>query len=380
MPSDQPGLRWFASNIMSVGGLEAHSADEIRTLMAGKSVGVGFSMGTERFYMNGSTTPDNLADQFNLMMAYLTAPGFREESKARYEKIIESFYPTLDSTPGGVANRDISRLIRSGDPRFGVPPEEELLGVPMDSLKSWIAPGLTSSAIEIGIVGDVDVDAVIAEVARTFGSLPARAAEKPTYSDAVRVLKFPEGSNRPTILSHAGEPDTALLRIYWPGPDGLDDDMVRQVNLLRSMFRLELNDVLREQLGATYSPSAFTHTPRTYPGYGYVAASIEVNPDDINKAAVEIEKLAARFAAGDLDQDLFERAQKPILENIEESLENNRYWMSVISESQSDPERLERHRRRQDSYDRIALDDIKALASEIFDPAKSVTFHVVPEG
>ena len=379
IPSDEPGLRWFASNIMSVGGLEAHSADEVRTLMAGKSVGAGFSMGTKRFYMGGTTTPDNLTDQLNLMMAYITAPGFREESKARYEKIIESFYPTLDSTPGGVASRDISRLIRSGDPRFGVPPEEDLLNVPMQRLKDWIGPGLQDSAIEIGVVGDVDVDTVIAEVARSFGTLPAREENPREYGADVTTLTFPKGSKRPTVLTHAGEPDTALLRIYWPGPDGRDDHVVRRVNLLQSMFKLELNDVLREQLGATYSPSAFSHTPRTYPDYGYVATSIEVSPDDINVAAAEIEKLAARFAAGDFDQDLFERAIRPIEESVEESLENNRYWMRVIREAQTDPERLERHRRREESYAAITLDDIKSLAAEIFVPERSVTYHVVPE-
>ena len=178
LPEDLPGLRWFAPNIMSVGGLEAHSADEIRTLMAGKTVGAGFSMGTEQFFMSGATTPDNLADQLNLMTAYLIAPGYREESKARYEKMIESFYPTLDSTPGGVASRDIARLIRSGDPRFGVPPEDDLLGVPMERLKSWIAQDLETSAIEIGIVGDVDIDQVIAEVGRTFGALPINVMKK----------------------------------------------------------------------------------------------------------------------------------------------------------------------------------------------------------
>ena len=379
LPGDLPGLRWFAPNIMSVGGLEAHSADEIRTLMAGKTVGAGFSMGTEQFFMSGTTTPDNLADQLNLMTAYLTAPGFREESKARYEKIIESFYPTLDSTPGGVASRDIARLIRSGDPRFGVPPEEDLLGVPMERLQAWIKPDLETSAIEIGIVGDVDIDQVIAEVGRTFGALPKRSDAIPVYADAIRTLKFPAGSNRPTVLSHAGEPDTALLRIYWPGPDGRDDHMVRRINLLQSMFKLELNDRLREELGATYSPSAFSHAPRTYPDYGYFAASIEVDPKDINTAAAEIEKLAAQFAAGEITEDLFERAIRPIQESIEESLENNRYWMGVIGKAQTDPERLERHRRRADSYNAITLDDIKQVAAQVFNPANSVTFHVLPE-
>ncbi len=380
LPVDRPGLRWFAPNIMSVGGLEAHSADDIRTLMAGKTVGAGFSMGTERLYLTGSTTPDDLADQLNLMTAYLTAPGYRPESKARYEKLIESFYPTLDSTPGGVASRDISRLIRSGDTRFGIPDEDELLGVPMDLLKTWIKPSLTDSAIEIGIVGDVDIDAVIAEVGRTFGALPMRAQAKPEYSDDVRKLVFPQGQTRPVKLAHAGEPDTALLRTYWPSPDGTDDMTVRRLNLLQSMFKIRLNDVLREELGTTYSPSAFYSAPRTYPGFGYFAASMEVNPDDIDTAEAQIKKLAAEFKAGELDQDLFDRALAPIIEQVEVSLENNSYWMGVIGEAQSDPERVERHRRRATAYESITLDEVKALAANIFEPSASMTFHVVPEG
>jgi len=53
--------------------------------------------------------------------------------------------------------------------------------------------------------------------------------------------------------------------------------------------------------------------------------------------------------------------------------------MRVIREAQTDPERLDRHRRRADSYGSITLDDIKTLAAEIFVPSRSVTYHVIPE-
>jgi len=50
-------------------------------------------------YMSGATVPENLGDQINLMAAYATAPGYRGEAKTRYDNYIQSFYPTLDSTP-----------------------------------------------------------------------------------------------------------------------------------------------------------------------------------------------------------------------------------------------------------------------------------------
>jgi zinc protease len=173
-------------------------------------------------YMSGATVPENLGDQLNLMAAYATAPGYRPEAKIRYDNYIQSFYPTLDSTPGGVAAKEVERLIRSGDTRFGYPEEEDLINIEMNSLKTWLEPTLSSSAIEIGVVGDVDVEKVIQQVARTFGALPKVDADIPSVKGKDVSLEFPNGSNRPVKLSHAGESGTALLRIYWPAPDGRD--------------------------------------------------------------------------------------------------------------------------------------------------------------
>ena len=79
-PQDLPGFKWFAPNMLALAGLKAHSADDIQTLMAGKSVGSSISFGPERMSISGATVPDNLSDQLNLMAAYATEPGYRSEA------------------------------------------------------------------------------------------------------------------------------------------------------------------------------------------------------------------------------------------------------------------------------------------------------------
>lgn len=378
-PSDLPGFKWFAPNMLGLSGLKAHSADEIQTLMAGKTVGVSTSFGPERMYMSGATVPDNLRDQLNLMAAYATAPGYRMEAKTRYDKYIASFYPTLDSTPGGVAGRDIDRLIRSGDVRFGIPKEDELINIELDRLESWLEPYLKDSAIEIGVVGDVDVDLIIAEVARSFGALPRRKASHVRSDKSVRALKFPQGTQRPVKLMHAGQADTAMLRVYWPAPDGQDAMTARHMGMLSKLFQLRLTEVMREEEGASYSPSAFNFSPRTYPDYGYLGVSLELNPKDIDRISAKVDTIAAEFKAGEFDEDLFERAIKPARESIETSLENNGYWMAVISEAQSDPERLRRHRSRSKVYQNMTVGDLKPLAMTVFEPRKAYRVQILPE-
>lgn len=378
-PKDLPGFKWFAPNMLSLSGLKAHSADDIQTIMAGKSVGTSISFGSRRMYMSGATVPNNLGDQLNLMAAYATAPGYRDEAKTRYDNYIQSFYPTLDSTPGGVAAKEIERLIRSGDSRFGYPEEEDLINIEMSALENWLEPDLKKSAIEIGVVGDVDTEAVIQEVARTFGALAKVEANMPSIEGKDVELEFPKGSPRPVKLSHAGEAGTALLRTYWPAPDGRDVTTSRQVSLLTQLFKLRLTEVMREEEGASYSPSAFSYSPRIYPNYGYIGASLELDPKDIDRMSAKVDEIAAEFRAGVFDEALFERAIKPARERIETSLENNGYWMNVISEAQSDPERLERHRSRYEAYQNMTLEDLKSLAATLFDPRDAYRVQILPQ-
>ena len=378
-PKELPGFKWFAPNMLGLAGLKAHSADEIQTLMAGKTVGVSTSFGPERMYISGATVPENLSDQLNLMMAYATAPGYRPEAKTRYDKYIASFYPTLDGTPGGVAARDIDRLIRSGDPRFGIPKEEDLINIDMSQLENWLDPYLTDSAIEIGVVGDVDIDVIISEIGRTFGALPRRKASHKRSDEKLRTLKFPAGTLRPVVLSHAGEADTAILRVFWPAPDGRDVLTSRRMGMLSEVFQLRLTEVMREEEGASYSPSAFNFNPRTYPNYGYMGVSLELNPKDIDRISAKVDAIAAEFKAGEFDEDLFVRAIKPAIESIETSLENNGYWMGVINEAQTDPDRLERHRSRAEMYQNMTISDLKQLAQSVFVSENAYRVQILPE-
>ena len=378
-PEELPGFKWFAPNMLSLAGLEAHSADDIQTLMAGKSVGTSISFGTRRMYMSGATVPEDLDDQLNLMTAYATAPGYRTEAKTRYDNYIQSFYPTLDSTPGGVAAKEVERLIRSGDARFGYPEEEDLINIEMESLETWLEPDLTGKAIEIGVVGDVDVDMVIQEVARTFGALPKVDADIPSIKGKDVSLEFPTGSQRPVKLSHAGEAGTALLRTYWPAPDGRDVTTSRHVSMIAQLFKLRLTEVMREEEGASYSPSAFSYSPRIYPDYGYIGASLELDPKDIDRISAKVDEIAAEFRAGEFDEAIFERAIKPARERIETSLESNGYWMNVISEAQSDPERLDRHRSRYKAYQNMTIKELQSLAATLFDPKDAYRVQVLPE-
>ena len=92
----------------------------------------------------------------------------------------------------GVAGRDVGRLLHSGDPRYGIPSQAALLGANIEDIKNWLTPQLATGQIEITVVGDVDKDAVIKHVARTFATLPKRKLGHKAYPDMTKIT-FPQG-------------------------------------------------------------------------------------------------------------------------------------------------------------------------------------------
>ena len=367
----------LAGTLMGAGGLEAHSADDISRLMAGKAVGVGFSFGTKSFSISGSTVTSDLTDQFNLLMAQLIAPGYRVQAKARYDKYIESWYPTLDATPEGVAGRDVSKLLRSGDPRWGIPTQSELLGASIEDVTAWLNPQLSSGQIEIVVVGDVDKDTVIAQVSRTFGTLPARTLVHKSYPDMTR-LKFPKGRKEPVTLSHSGDSNRALLQVYWPAPDGTDITRNRRLSVLRSIFSNRLTDIIREDEAAAYSPSAGRSGSRIFENYGYMSASLGLKPEKIEAMINKLDEIAESFQTGGITNDEFERAIQPILENLDSSLESNGYWMGVIGNAQTDSWGLDNFRSRDSAYQNMKLDDLIPLAAQIFKRENAYRVQILP--
>lgn len=377
-PTKDNAMSILASNVMSAGGLEAHSADEIRTLLAGKAVGAGFGFGSQYFYISGSTVPSDLTDQFNLMTAKLTAPGYRAEAKARYVKYIESWYPTLDSTPEGVASRDVSRLLHSGDPRYGIPSLEELLGAQTDDVKKWLTPHLQKGQIEITVIGDIDKEAIVKQVARTFGALPKRKTSLGSYPDMTKIV-FPKGKRRPVSLSHSGDANRALLQVYWPAPDGSDIMVNRRLEVLRSIFSNRLTDIIREDESAAYSPSAGRSGSRIYKDYGYMSASLGLTPEKVPAMIKVVDKIAADFQSGNISDDEFLRAIKPILEGLDTSRESNAYWGRVISTAQTDTWGVDNFRTRDKAYQTMTLDDVLPLAAQIFKAENTYRIQILPQ-
>jgi zinc protease len=376
-PAREPGLGFLAGNLLLLGGLGQHSADDLQRLLAGHTVATNFSVANDAFVFSASTNRADLALQLQLLCAYLTDPGYRPESIRQIQKNLGPFYTQLAHVVEGPLQLEVPRLLAGGDPRFGLPAESDLAARTIGEVRAWLTPEFSQGPLEIAIVGDFDPAATVDLVAGTFGSLPARAA-KPAY-DAQRRVMLPA---RPLTKNYAvpTEIPKGIVQTYWPATDARDVHLARRLTLLASVFEDRLRLKLREQMGGTYSPEAQASLSDTYRGYGLLAAEATVAPDQARAIADAIKGVAADLHKNGVTEEELVRAKQPILTSIRQSQRTNPYWVgTVLASAQEFPEKLEWSRTRLADTESITAAELTVLARRYLDPAKASEFISVPE-
>jgi zinc protease len=277
-----------------------------------------------------------------------------------------------------VQSRDIPRLLRSGDPRYGIPDRDVVESRTLEELRETFSNPLAGGAVELAIVGDVDVETAIAAAAASFGALPERAPASPPL-EAARTLLFPDPTPQPLTLLHAGEPDRALALVYWPGVDDRDIETLRALALAKDVLQLKLTERVREADGASYSPRAFAAFSGVSPGFGYVGVSLDVEPGLVEGYFATVDEIVAAIAAGEVSEDELVRAREPILADIEESLESNGYWVDLAATAQSKPRYLESHRTRAAGYAAVTREDVVDMARRFLRADAAFRVAILPE-
>lgn len=373
----EPGLSVFTSLTYTAGGLGKHSADDLVRILAGKTVGVQFISTLDAFLLSGDTNRDDLTLEFQYLAASIKDPGYRPEAMRVARKRIEDAYIRFAHTAGGPIALHVNNLLAGGDPRFGLPSKDAMLMRSLDEEKAWLAPTLADGALEVSVVGDFDVQAVIDAAARTLGTLPQRQP-RPALDDLRRV-SFPKEPFRKDY-GFDSEIPKSLVGVYWPTGDGMDVHRERRLSMLAEVLNDRLRVRVREQMGSTYAPTVASSASEIFPGYGYMAAIVVTEPSKARQVQDVVVSVAADICSKGVTQDELDRAKNPTMTRVRESERTNAYWITVLNRAQEKPEVLDWARSRSADFQSITKADLDALAAAYLAPDKAsrVIIHPYP--
>lgn len=376
-PKDSPFFDKFAAAVFEGGGLGKHSNDDLQVILAGKNVSSSFAIGEDAFSVSGATTPADFALQCRLMCASITDPGYREEALWQFQKAVPMLMQQLKHTPAG-PQMEMDSWLHGEDSRYGVPTEKKIASYTIAEVKKWLAAPLTKAPMELSIVGDFEPEKILPELLSTFGALAPRELAT-TVPESARKVNFPNAPADKVFTYESKIPQGSAIALWQT--DGLRGHQkeARRLNLLADILGDRMREEIREKLGASYSPNAGFDGSDALENYGMLAAQSIGKPEDVRKLLETMRSEAAGLAENGATADELDRALKPVLGMLKKSLRDNSYWLgTVLSQCQTEPERLDLARGRDKDYESITLEEINALAKKYLGPDKALLITVKP--
>ena len=368
LANEQQALAFVAGQVFDGGGLAAHSADDLRRINAGKQVGVGFGMGDDRFSFSGSTTMEDLLRQCELMCAYLTAPGWRDDSLIQLRRAVPQMFEGLKHQHGGPLSTDFIPGLYENDPRVGLPAMKDILNVEMTDVAAWFNPQFSDGPLELSVVGDIDIDEAISAIAQTFGTLPTRRGAK--SFDERRSMPLALQGSRMEYTIETQVPKSLVFIVY-PMTDGIDTANRRSMSMLEAVLSDRLRLEVRERLGAAYSPGAGSEFSMVYPGDGIIYIQAMSDPDKVETLVEACLATADALAKDGASNEEVERLREPIVNQLRDSRRTNSFWLGAIAESHWRPASLNDVRSVKEFYSTVSAEQISPLAAKYFSRANA---------
>ncbi|HEX8640704.1 MAG TPA: insulinase family protein [Allosphingosinicella sp.] len=368
LPPDRPSLAWLGG-LVGPSGLGDLDLDAMERLLTGRRIGLSFRVDEDAFALGGQTSAADLPDQLRLMAAKLAYPRWDAPLFARFKTAALESFDLHFSSAAARAGREMGRVIRPNDERWRPVEKPEMQAATVEAFRDYFTPLLAQGPVHAIIVGDVELDAAVEAMRRTIAALPSRPSA--TVPPASAALQPPAPNPEPRRFTHEGDPNQAYALIGWSTIGGRDRIRERRaLALAANMSQVRLFDRLREEEGATYSPSASHLSSEAFPNWGIFYAAAELRPDNAERFFRAAREIVADLAANPARPDEFMRAQNPVLSGIERRVATNGYWLEAMENWVEHPEEIESVR----SY----LADYRALTPE--DVRRAVAAWVAEQG
>jgi zinc protease len=348
----------YAAEVVTSSGVADLNQAELEQVLAGRDVGVGASITPYRESLSGSAATADVEQLLQLVHLYLTRPRF---DPVALDQVRRRVGPVVDD-PGSdpIVASDDALLDRRypGELRYARLPEpEEFATLDLEGIERvWTDRFGDASEWVFVVAGDFDPDAVIELAASYLGTLPATGRdEQPVDVEDPP----PAGVVRTTI--EAGTGDTASVLLSFTSPvDDISARLRATADVVEEVIDARLSDVIREQLGESYSPRAVTRVVTDPDPAIETFLRVTGSPDRVATIAdLVVGELGDLAAVGPSDQEF-----SSAFAHVEEAggFVNNGEFMTELLDDAIDPARdLDDYLFESTELDRLSAETVRSF-------------------
>jgi zinc protease len=315
----------LASAYVNLSGAAGLKALDMQKLLAGKLAGATPFAALSTHGFNGSAAPAQLETGLQLLYARFTQPGDDPEAFELMKRQLISFVANRLDNPETVFGDRLEQINTSGHYTSTPMTVERVNALDRARMIAFYKQRFSNAAdFTFFMVGTFKIDEALPLVARYVGGLPSTGTASSDYKDL--AIKFPAATERAKV-EKGREPKSETVISFFADPPG--DQPLEQERTLAAADVLEiaLRDILREELGQTYTVSVDLAQGLPQRGGGHVEISFGAAPDNIEKMSARVLQEVQRLQKDGPTEDLVNRAKETARRNYETQLRQNDYWL-----------------------------------------------------
>ena len=309
-------------NLSGAAGLKAL---DMQKLLAGKLAAAApfASLSTHGF--NGSAAPAQLETALQLLYAQFTQPGDDPEAFELVKRQLNAFVANRLDKPETVFADKLEEVNTSNHYTSRPMTVERVNAIDRAKMTSFYRQRFSNAAdFTFFMVGAFKVEEALPLLARYVGGLPSTGTAASDFKDL--AIAFP-AANQTVKVEKGREPKSETVISFFADPPGTDPMEQERALAAADVLEIALRDILREELGQTYTVSVDLAQGLPQRGGGHVEVSFGAAPENIEKMGARVIQEVQRFQKEGPSEDLVNRAKETARRNYETQLRQNDYWL-----------------------------------------------------
>ena len=348
----------LAPGFVSLSGVGGLKAVDLQKVLAGKIASARPYAALSSHGISGTAAPAHLETALQLLYQTFMQPGNDDESFALLKRQLEAALANRGRAPLQIFSEKLAQVNTSDHYTARPLTPERLATLDRGKMADFYRHSFANAGdFTFYMVGAFKVDDVVPLLARYVGSLPSTGTSSSRFRDV--AIHFPDSPQR--VKVEAGREPRAQTVISFfadPPPDPMEQENIAEAT---TVLETILRDILREELGQTYTVSVGLSQPLPQRGAGAIQVRFGAAPDNLEAMTARVMQEVKRLQDGGPSADLTNRAKESARRNYEVALKQNDYWLRRLESVHTlnrDPEEILTRAKRIDAVTRETLQDV----------------------
>jgi zinc protease len=368
-----------ASLAVALTGLSGYGGinpTDMGKILAGRLANASPYISTYSHGVSGGTTPRDLETALQLVHLSFTAPDSDPQAFELMKRRLLANIANQEQNPGTVFGERL-RLLNTVNHYTAKPlraAEVETLNAErmLAFYKARFANAADFTFFFVGAFTEAQITPLLNQY---IASLPSTGASS---SKAQNInLRFPMGVQR-EVVNKGIEPRATTVMSFFADTN-IEDLEVHRLRAATQVLQMRLRDILREELGGTYSVGVGYSDTTPMPGYGTITVQFGSSPENVDKLRDAVMSEMDRLRREGPSAEDVASVKETEKRDLETSLQQNNYWMGSLQTMHMlgrDPIRITQRMQRADS---LSVENVAESMRKYFQNSRYTVVTLVPE-